>query len=300
MALPFSELKVSTATVMVYTNLTFDLDRIYSTLPIFECEAVSAKKKISAPYGAIVCMQNKDEVRGLDLRKKQTRKKTDRRRFTFFLNQITLELSLSIDGVHTLLNIMMFRDNFKIVGCKSEDSAVEAVMVLWEEYLAPRPDLWKLTEPSPKFLFEVVMQNLGFSLGFPIDREALNTVMNGSDLSKFVAFSKYEPTINTNVNIKMHYTPSSLARDVLVYPEPLSRTPHFILLSREAFRDGKKKKSKVSYITFIVFSSSKIILSGRDPEAMEKMYSFFVETLLARRESIEEKFVVPTVPFTWD
>ena len=301
---PFSDLTVSTATVMVYTNLTFSLDAIYASIPIYPCEGVIAKKKIEAPYGSIVCVQNKDAVRGLDLRKSRSRKKTDRRRFTFFLNQITIELSLPREGKvgNSLLNIMMFRDNFKIVGCKGENSAVEAVMILWEDYLAPHPELWSLAEgeTSPKFLFEVVMQNLGFSLGFPIDRESLNTVMNSRELSKRVAFSKYEPTINTNVNIKMYYTPTSPLRDVLVYPEPTCRTPHFILLPRESFREGKKKKTKPNFITFIVFSSSKIILSGRDPVAMREMYAFFTETLLARRGEIEEKFTVPTVPFTWE
>lgn len=303
----FDELKVSTITIMVWSNLTFDLREVFETLPITEGTIIKGpKKRMDVPYGAIVSLRNGTEVRGIDLQKKKKRKKVDRRRFNFFLNQVTVVVNLG----HTLLNIMMFKDNFKVVGCKSIEDAIEAIKVLWEEYFMLNPRLWNIdkklwfADTLPHFLFEEVMTNYCFNLGFRIDREALNMLMNSPEYSDVVIQSLYEPSINTNVNVQMYYTPSTTFREMVTYTpfeairESVDGTHPYVKYITEIKRK-KKKNLKTVKITFIVFSSSKITLSGRDIDLMRQRYNYFVKILTEHKGEIEEQTEFNKKPFAF-
>jgi hypothetical protein len=51
----------------------------------------------------------------------------------------------------------------------------------------------------------------------------------------------------------------------------------------------KEKPEKDEYITFIVFSSSEVILSGKYTENMREMYNFFRKTIGDNKNILEEK-----------
>jgi hypothetical protein len=207
-----------------------------------------------------------------------------------FLNQITIVLS--IDGI--ILNIMLFKNNFKIAGCKNDDDAVEATMILWQNYICPSKG-WELRkefikEKHPRFLFSLVMRNVDFRLGFFIDRKELNRLMNDEKYSNKIFMSQHESTAHTNVNIKMYAKkPKGYMHDCLVLPK--DKQSYFIKLRHNSYRPPKKKKAK--YTTAIVFSSSEIILSGRYEQNMKDSYEFFVKTAVSNRNIIEEKLKSP-------
>jgi hypothetical protein len=218
------------------------------------------------------------------------------KKINHFLNQITIVLSV---GTQPLLNIMMFKDSFKVAGCKSLNDAVEAVLILWQDYIygyrnkigADGAKAWSLKpgEETPKFIFETVMRNVDFKLNFPIERSALNSLMNRAEFSKKVFMSQYEATGHTNVNVKMYSVkPNGFLYDMLVIPDPEVWQPYFVKAEVNIFKTPKKK-SKPAYVTFIVFSSSEIILSGRYDENMKEMYEFFVGTVFSHRGLVEEK-----------
>lgn len=332
-------------TVMIYTNLIFDMPAIFSQINITEVEVPFTKKqknvdkkKITAPYGSVISVQSKTKIRGVDLRKKKKHwctvcqpyrvvddkevklitvteqlvqedsdtyaimyhcsrcqksyRPEEMKKINHFLNQLTAVLSI---GKQPLLNIMMFKDNLKIAGCKNIDDAVEAVMVLWQDYIVGMSDAWRLKKGAkdPRFVFEVVMRNVDFKLGFPIERPALNYLMNGETFRDKIFMSQYESTGHTNVNIKMFSRkPKDFRYDCLVIPLDKARKPHFIKLTDIPYKSAKKKEKETTvekYITFIVFSSSEIILSGRYDRNMKEMYEFFVQTVFKNRTSIEEK-----------
>jgi hypothetical protein len=210
---------------------------------------------------------------------------------THFLNQVTIALSLE----RVILNVMIFKDNFKIAGCKEDNDAVEAIMILWQEYISLIKDSFQIKEKfkdekSPRFLFQLVMRNVDFRLGFPVDRQKLNELLNGEKYSDKIAMSQCEPTGNTNVNIKMIQSkPKNFEYDCLVIPQ--NEKPYFIKHKKKIYRSKKKKKTK--HITFIVFSSSEVILSGRYEEKMKEMYQFFIEEAFKNRDIIEEKIRNP-------
>jgi ribosomal protein S27AE len=145
----------------------------------------------------------------------------------YFLNQVTILLSL---GGPRIVNVMLFKDSIKIAGCKSEKDAKTVITILWEKYLLPmasssskikRDYYFKrvASQPNPyftikqennddnektmKFVFETVMKNMDFHLGFSVNREKLNILMNSKKYNKKVYMSNFDPTGQTNVNIKM-------------------------------------------------------------------------------------------------
>jgi hypothetical protein len=83
----FSDLNVSTSTIMVYTNMEFNLPLIFDNINVLKVEeSVSMdvvvvpaattkkqkninKKEISAPYGSIISIQTKNFIRGMNTRK---------------------------------------------------------------------------------------------------------------------------------------------------------------------------------------------------------------------------------------
>jgi hypothetical protein len=222
-------------------------------------------------------------------------KPTEIKKINHFLNQLTIVLSI---GKQPLLNVMMFKDNFKIAGCKDIDDAADVPLVLWDTFMSNNPELWALKpgQKEPGFIFETVMRNVDFKLGFPIERASLNSLMNSKQFSHNIFMSQYESTGHTNVNIKMFSrVPDGFRYDCLKIPLD-GADPYFIKVPKNVFKSKKKREkeeTKEKYITFIVFSSSEIILSGRYNENMREMYNFFIDVVSKNKNVIEEKLELP-------
>lgn len=222
-------------------------------------------------------------------------KPSEIKKINYFLNQLTIVLSI---GKQPLLNVMLFKDNFKIAGCKDVDDAADAVLALWDVFFSKSPSSWKLKDgqKEPGFIFETVMRNVDFKLGFPIERISLNNLMNSDEFSHNIFMSQYESTGHTNVNIKMFsHVPESFRYDCLKIPTN-GKDPYFTKVKTNIFKSKKKREKDEKdekYITFIVFSSSEIILSGRYNQNMKEMYEFFVDVVFRHRQDIEEKLDNP-------
>lgn len=323
----FDELTTATKTIMVYTNMYFNIQKLFENIPIthIDINAVMTDKgkldktKISAPYGSIISLQKENEYRGLKTAKTKKKKSEPARRINYFRNQMTIIMSLG----HINLNIMFFIDSFKIAGCKTEDDAVEATRILWEDYISQIPNstnigeipsytkdietesvssqgsasknmdfkdntyLYKNNESIPKFLFELVMRNVGVNLNFNINRSALNYLMNQPEYQDKVFVSQYEGVENTSVNIKMYsHKPTNYQYDVLIIP------PNTEAYFERSKTNPWKKKYKKEYMTLIVFSSSATIISGKYYENMKESYEFFIKEIFKNREIVEEKLRV--------
>lgn len=351
----FEDLQTSTRTVMVYTNMEFNMDAIFHGLTITEVEVPLTKKKknvdkkkLRGPYGSIISVIDgcKNRFRGVYIRKlrkywcpmcsriklrgdrevkdntvvevfeKDEKPESDVRHIKYqctvcsaylhirqlgkipnFLNELTIPIFL--DGI--MLNIMLFKNNMKIAGCKENSQAKEAIMVLWEEYISKIPNSYTMKFPrsiKPSFVFYLVMRNVDFKLGFFIDRRALNKLMNNPKYKNMVFMSQHQSTAQTNVNIKMYSgRPNNFRYECLEYdmkkksPEPVLK-----LMKENPYRPNKKDPAN-ERITAIVFSSSEIILTGRYEEKMKDAYEFFVRTTMENRDLLEEKLFKPSKDF---
>lgn len=214
-----------------------------------------------------------------------------------FLNQLTIVMSL--EGI--MVNIMLFNSKFKIAGNKTFADAVQTTMLLWEDYTMPNRKLWSIYDSTmdAKFLFSTVMFNVDFSMGFSIDKIKLNTFMQNERASGKIYISQYEPTSTTHVNIKIvSDKPDEFSFYVLVYKNTLSTTkvkhkPYFETLKHNPYDVKKPKEDK--YTTFIVFSSSQIILTGRYLVNMKRDYEFVVNLINANRDKVSEVVEKPKI-----
>lgn len=353
--IPFNQLKTSTRTIVVHTNLIFNLIYVFAGLyvtavdtPLTSKKKKVDRKRLSGPYGAVIGVQKGNLYRGINLRTNEThwctsncrRKGTTKTgkvveintvverseliegtdiyriryyctecetyytlrqlgRNTSFQNQTTIVLSLG----DIVINVMLFKDNFKMAGCKTDDNATDAIRILWEDQIQGLNahygfDVWSLKKDgdlkkysTPRFLFRPVMRNMNFKLAFFVDRNQLNLLMNKSKYSDTVAMSRCDTTGNANVNIKMHTAkPDDHYYDCLVYPSADGSGKVQLIPVKDNDLKTKKDRKPVR-ITFVVFSSAEVILSGRYPSMMKDRYEFFIKEMQKHRKQLEEKIV---------
>jgi hypothetical protein len=212
-----------------------------------------------------------------------------------FLNQITIIMALK----RSMPNIMLFDDKIKIVGCKKIDEAIEAVTTLWYEHIMPISNSWTyIVNPymisprqKPHFMFDQVMKNGKFCFDFPIDREKVKNLMSKQKYKQDVDSAIFENTKMTCARVKMYTRlPQNFKYRCLVLPR--NRKPYTIFVNDiPYFR--KKTKGDPRVNTFIIFSSSQTILSGRYDEDMDRVYRFFCQEIIDHRNEIEEKINKP-------
>lgn len=267
---------------MAYSNVSFDIKTIYTKLPVLEVEVPLTKKKripdlkkVKAPYGSIISLRHGNDYRGIVTKPVLNTK-------NFFLNQVSCVLSLTVTSIKNL-HIMMFKDSLKIAGCKSTSQAIEAVELLWDAVKKIK-DSYTITDNSPPtFIFDTVMTNVDFKLGFNIDRKKLNNLVNDKKYKHLIQGSRFETTGNTNVNIKLYsHQPDDFRYQCLT----IDKTP--IVTSVPENKYAKKKQRK-NTTTFLVFRSSKVIESGRFIENMRNGYDEFIKIISENRHLIEEK-----------
>ena len=238
-----------------------------------------------------------------------------------FLNQLTVVLSI---GNGTYLSIMIFSNKIKIAGCRRKSEAYEAIMILWENYIRGTkcylplelynniPDEKPADEvidsaiekynssdlPStfvPKFLFRTVMRNVGFNLGFYIDRQQFNDMMKEySKTGKLVKTSFCDTTAHPNVRTK-YYTYRPIGHTYRVLSIPQDKDAFFENCSANTFKmvdntkKPKKDKKKTELLTAIVFSSSQVIFSSRNKYDSNRIYKHVIEAIKKHRQVSAEK-----------
>lgn len=276
----FDDLSTSTKTIMVHTNINFDFKILFNELNITNIEVPLTKKKklpdmkkIKAPHNTIISLRHGNNFRGI-----KTNAKTNSQ--NYFLNQLSCILSLG----DKLLHIMIFKDKLKIAGSKEDDHSIKAIELLWG-HISKIKDSYKLIDNNkPTFIFDVVMNNVDFKLGFEIDRIKLNNLLNNEKYKDMIYMSRFETTGNTNVNIKMF---SNKPEKHLYTRLILNDTPVIDKVTENIYDSNKKNKNK--YTTFLVFRSSKVIESGRFYNSMKDSYNFFINIINENKNLIKEQ-----------
>lgn len=289
----FEQLKTSTKTIMVYTNMDFNLIDLFYVLPISPVKIPWAKKvkktDIHAPFGGIFSVQKRTETRGVDTRPVVKKKKTNtamkrKKNIEHFLNQVSILLSLGDHHIH----MMLFGDNIKIAGCKTNEDAILTIRILYMKYLKPLSETpngktyftLKSGHDLPLFIFDTVMRNVDFSLNFDINREKVNDVFNSVEHNDKVFMSQFETTEQKSVNMKKYAIRPKDFSYICFSPEEDSITRRTTLFGKE--------NDYQMYNSFLIFSSSKVILSGKYDDDMRDSYNFFVKTMIENRRNIEE------------
>lgn len=307
----------STKTIITYTNLLIDIEAFFYYMPIYdiciECKN-TRKKRMKDLYhiddkveeiadGSIICVKWNNKTRGMILKtasvvrnNSQQKKKRDK----YFLNSVTTNLFFKQEknGVLTdkLVNIKITKTGrFQITGCKNDDLAVKAIHFLYKTMIDVKKwtgkELFKLgnsiygfnTDNKCCIVLQTVMKNRNVNIGFPINREKLDYLINKEYEDYLSIFDG--TTSGAGVNIKIQIKEDDeedLYLSEINEEGEVSRN----VVKKDDFPD-MKLKLKDGYHTFLCFKSGSCIHSGRG-KCMKETFDEFLKILNLHKEELQE------------
>lgn len=295
----FDDIKTSTTTVIVGTNIDIDLDQLFEVLPIAKLQnvpnSVKNNKKlgeyledIQLKHGSIILVQYKGNMRGFKIQRK-TAKTTSNK---FFRNALSLVLF-----VGKLITIKIPRQGkLQMTGCVTDYHAVDCVKSLWailQELETPYPHLFRLlNKPYLTTMMRTVMTNIDFNFGFPINRQKLDWHMNHNTHFNSLLETSFG---YTGVNIKKQF----LLNDELSDIKSLDCLPngewktgtvtYKEYLASLSDNERRKELSKVHKNTFLVFHSGTAIMSGMSRTYMKDVYHHFIDIIKEVQDIVQER-----------
>lgn len=304
----FSELPISTQTVIVMTNFELDIKSFFNQkliVPIVPNTDISSFDYLK--NGAIVFMKIEDQELGIEpikgaSRSKRTKKESNKsykRGIKNFLNSLTVVMYIKIRGYpKKFMNFKISRNGkFQITGCKSMEHAKACVKNIWK--IANNKDIFPdgvLKENiKPRAIFKKVMINTDFDVGYEIDREALDTYISNNTpyISNFERSGGY-----TGVNIKfICEEPENFEYPILEWDtqnpslkptQSIGNREHWFSMMNDT--DIKKEKRKVPKVTALIFVSGKIIITGPFMSELNHVYNFLRNTFKDQRVLLEQKY----------
>jgi hypothetical protein len=318
----FSDLNISTMSVMCYGNLLFNIPLLKERIPVHipsmkENEFIKlpyAQKLSLYPYASIINKSMGDEFYGWRMRPKKKKKKKKNNkgeRLTYFRNQLSLLVKLRRMTIH----IMIFNCSIKIVGCKRIENAFEVFHIVLQKYIIPlhlESPLFKIVfvpgDVSDRWNYIIVktMCNYNYGLLEDVDKMKVNDVFNEKKYENVVHESLYEPTSLHRVSVKLfrngNDTYYSCDLDEKEFSEPpedfaISFFP-FSIVDQSAYnlriktnnsvKKVKSNNTSEKYNSFMIVSSTKIIQSSRNEVEAEWAYNQFMNIIEANIDQIKE------------
>lgn len=281
-----------TKTLVICTNITLNIDSIFfnKVLPITEYTEVkkkrgrkkkdqSAKSPIKLKTGDIIQLRYKKIYQGVPpTTKTQTTKKKKPTQTKHFKNAINCKMYCGDRFVTVKINK---QGGFHFVGCKSERQAELCVLYLWK-YIRRYKQLYTFTSGTNlTMIFDPAMSNISFTAGYKIDIDAFYTYIN--DFTDYIAIHP-EDLGYTGIRVKVPFSRDKfdLKQKEYIYKPVKNTVTSYI--SYNDFLKISKKKDKKKYISFMVFQSGKILMSGPHPKIMKNVYYKFVKILYEGRD----------------
>lgn len=269
----FRDLKISTITINVESNVVFNLSEIakmfFNKSHIFTLLKQKTElspnehKKLSFPHGTISYIYHEGNWRGLRKRKKNSGTKEKKKR-NDFINQATIDIFVT----HRI-NVMIFRNGkIKLAGCKHTNDAIEAVLKLWALISEEKDCINLVFNPKipqnqyPSFIFSNEMINVSFSFPHPVNKIMINRIFNQTD--RCISF--YEQTSQQYVNIKMQSLP-------IVKQSILLENTEDEVFTLTVIPIASTRSTKTCFMVF----DRRVIMSGVDYPEMENHYKRFIE-----------------------
>lgn len=298
----FEDIKVSTKTFIIMTNLEIDIKKLFDFLPITEYIVIpkkrGRKKKeiVKDPNqdikdGSIITLDLANSVRGVLLKNKKKRKDG---RTNYFRNSITIVMIMNSKKI----NFKISRNGkFQMTGCKTDEQAEKCVKQIYE-YIKDNKEIYKMKDSNFKALFIPAMRNIDFSLGFIVDREKLNSFINNNNDLSFRSI--LETSIGyAGVNIKAPVNMpiqsimlKQLTNEDGIYKE--EKVPFSVYLDSLSEKERQKKIDKDDYRvnTFLIFQSGKVIMSSMCEDFARNSYNEFIDIVKKYHHIFQEKLEI--------
>ena len=292
----FEDIAISTKTVIGISNLKIDLEKFFTYIPITDFvpqeKKRGRKKRIQVtlnhnnlPYGSIISVQKKKEIRGACLKSKRSSETVSSNK-DYFLHSVSLVIVLE-DNKQINLKVSS-NGKLQITGCKNDEHFINAVTSLYDTMNNvekwTNEKLYTLSHGDKlEVLFNTVMQNMDFNVGFKINRQKLDKFIEKHTSHTSI----YEGSLATGVNIKVKsdasiepvithvlYDGKILEKDYSSYEEYNTRL------------NKKKETKKDKRHTFLVFSSGSVIMSSTGT-GMKEIYEDIVDIFIKNRKHFE-------------
>jgi len=288
----FKEIAISTRTIIVSTNTEIHIEEMYKNLPITSYKVIEKrrgrKKKNYVEHiqnnvedGSIISVKYQGNIRGVELKK---RKKSSK----YFRNAVTIIISVN----NKLINLKISSNGkFQVTGCKDFNNCKKAIQYLFDIIIQDKDTYFKNCGDKVKIIFNNVMTNKDFSVGFSVNRENLDNIINSN--------TEYNSLLETSfgytgVNLKMKLDPKidrsfnymELNVDTQQYTEGQIDYETYVksLTDKELLKEHKTR-----HITFLIFQSGNVIMSGMNEIFMEKYYNIFFDIVNKNKGLILDK-----------
>ena len=294
----FEDIKVSTKTFIVKTNLTIDLKKLFDFLPITNYVLIPKKRgrkkkncileqNKNLSHGSIITMKFEDDMKGVDLKYKKSQSLKEKK---WFRNSFTIVILLNGKPV----NFKICKNGvLQVTGCKQDKQAEDCVTFVWEHIKNEYNNIFTFNTAFKGLdaIFIPVMRNIDFNLGFLIDREKLAKHMStNTEFSCLLETSFGYTGVNLKKLIEKDITKMSLRKIVIdggKITETTTTYDDYLQLLTEKERIKKIKKQR--YNTFLIFQSGRAIFSGMSADYMREDYYAFVNVIKKSYDLIEER-----------
>jgi len=295
----FDDIVVSTKTFIVKTNLVIDLKKLFDCISVTEYKSVpkkrGRKKKLNfeetnqdIKNGSIITMKYENQVKGVDLKIRKTKKKKSK----WFRNSFTVVMIIDYKPV----NFKICQNGmFQITGAKFDSQSEDCIKFIWEIMSTnDENNIFSFSKGNTlEAVFIPAMRNIDFSLGFNVDREKLTRYMNTqTEFHSLLETSFGYTGVNIKFPIKDDIRDMKLKK--LSFKEKIEETclTYAEYTSDLSEKDQHKKLKKNRYTTFLVFHSGKVIVSSITAEITKPAYEYFHKIIERCRDQIEEKLDV--------
>jgi hypothetical protein len=316
----FTNIQISTMTVIVYTNMIVHVKKLLKYLPVTPWIVLKKKrgrkKKVQleepnseVPPGSIISLKHRKEVRGVLLKPLKVSKGNGE----YWKHSVSVVMILEN---LKMLNVKVSRNGkLQMTGCKSIEHAIDFVKYLYgrmieaeewsgeclfsfkqnlEDVGACNTDLVPADREKVSLdvdglwvCFRGVMVNKDFDCGYKIRRNRLDALVNHHTEFRSI----FESSLGSNVNIKrraVQYIDPNMPRlRITKGGECIEDTMPYEQFVQMLPEKDRKNLIKEAYHTFMVFASGRIIMSSSGPE-MPWIFNQFVHILVEYRNVLEE------------
>lgn len=292
--LSFKDIPISTRTIIVSTNTTININNMYNNLPITPYTIIEKKRgrkkkdfieqiQRDVEDGSIISVKYQGNVRGVELKKKKKSSK-------FFRNAVTVIISVN----SKLINLKISANGkFQVTGCKDFENCKLAIKYMFDKIVCKLDTYLEKYDDDIKIIFNNVMTNKDFSVGFIVNRENLDQIINNdtryrSLLETSFGYTGVNLKMKLDKNVKRTFNCLNLNIKSKTYTDSTIEYEDYVKNLNEK---ELQKEHKDRHITFLVFQSGNVIMSGMNEVFMEKYYNIFFDIIEQNKDKVMDKII---------
>jgi hypothetical protein len=308
----------STKTIISFTNIFVNMENFFNYIPIRDIAIErknNRKKKIEnvfsiddkqeeIPSGSIVCVKWRNKERGTIIKTASIVRSSNvkkKKRDKYFLNSITTIMYFNNDKYKDkLINLKITNTGrIQMTGCKDDDLTVTCIRTLINTMNTVKDwtgvDLYEINTSLSSMVVNTndiviilytVMKNKNINIGFKINREKLDQLINKKYQDYISIFDGTTSGAGVNIKTKINKWEENLPMFTIDTNENMKTS--FVNTEKVIKVFTKSNKHNMNkYHTFLCFKSGSCIHSGRGDD-MNEALDKFVKILYENRSEVED------------